>query len=133
MKNKNLIYILIALAILVTVAGTFLGLWYATRPQTAQGEKTVTIIVVHSDGTTKNFLCHTDEEYLAAVLEAENIAQGDTTQYGLTIHTVDGEKASWEENQSYWALYIGEDYATTGASETPVYDGSVFKLVYTLG
>lgn len=130
MKNKKLI---IAVVALVAVVAVFLGIWFATRPETSQGAKTITVTVVHADGSTKNFTCHTDEEYLAPVLEAENIAQGDQTEYGLTIHTVDGEKASWEENQSYWALFIGEEYAMTGASQTPVNDGDVFKLVYTIG
>lgn len=130
MKNKKLILAVVAL---VAVVAVFLCIWFATRPETSQGAKTVTVTVVHSDGTSKEFTCHTDEEYLAPVLVAENIAQGDITQYGLTIHTVDGERASWEANQSYWALFIGEEYATTGASETPVNDGDVFKLVYTIG
>lgn len=130
MKNKKLIIAVVALVALVAV---FLGIWFATRPETSQGAKTITVTVIHADGSTKDFTCHTDEEYLAPVLEAENIAQGDQTEYGLTIHTVDGEKASWEENQSYWALFIGEEYAMTGASQTPVNDGDVFKLVYTIG
>ena len=47
--------------------------------------------------------------------------------------TVDGEKADWSVDQSYWALYIGDDYATTGVDTTPIHDGDSFKLVYTRG
>ena len=130
MKNKKL---LVATIALVAVIGILLGVWYATRPETEQGGKTFTVTVVHSDGTSKDFTLHTEEEYLGDALTAAGLIQGDITQYGLTVHTVDGEKASWEENQSYWALYVGEEYATTGVSETPVYDGSVFKWVYTIG
>jgi len=49
------------------------------------------------------------------------------------FHTVDGEKADWSVNQSYWAFYVGEEYATKGIYETPVTDGGAYKLVYTLG
>ena len=35
-------------------------------------------------------------------------------------------------NQSYWGLFIGEDYAMTGMNDTPVNDGDSFKLVYTI-
>lgn len=130
MKNKKLILAVVAL---VAVVALFFGVWLATRPETTQGEKVITVTVIHADGTSKAFTYDTDAEYLADVLVAEGLVEGDNTEYGLTIHTVDGEKASWEENRSYWALYIGEEYATTGASATPVNDGDTFKLEYTIG
>ena len=49
------------------------------------------------------------------------------------ISAVDGENASWEENHSYWALYIGADYATTGADGVVLTDGGEYSLVYTFG
>ena len=49
------------------------------------------------------------------------------------FHTVDGEKADWNVNQSYWAFYEGEEYAMTGIYDTNIVDGAVYKLVYTLG
>ena len=49
------------------------------------------------------------------------------------FHTVDGEKADWNVNQSYWAFYVGEEYASKGIYETPVTDGGSYKLVYTIG
>lgn len=130
MKNKKIILAVIAL---VAVAAIFLGVYFATRPATAGGSKAITVTVVHADGSSKDFTYRTDAEYLGELLAAEGLIQGDETQYGLTVHTVDGEKASWEENQSYWALYIGEEYAMTGVSQTPVTDGAVYKWVYTIG
>lgn len=130
MKNKKL---LIAVAALVIVVGILLGVYAATRPATADGAKSLTVTVVHADGSSKDFHYTTEEEYLGAVLLAEGLVEGEDGEYGLVISTVDGETADWNVNQSYWALFIGEEYATTGADSTPVYDGSVFKLVYTIG
>ena len=130
MKNKKLILVSVAL---VLVIAAMLGIYFATRPTTSQGSKTITVTVVHADGAEKKVTIRTDAEYLAEALLAENLVIGEDSQYGLNIHTVDGEKASWEANQSYWALFIGEDYATTGVSQTPVNDGDSFKLVYTIG
>ena len=76
---------------------------------------------------------HTDEEFLGAVLTAEGLVEGEMGPYGLMISAVDGEEAVWEVNNAYWALYVGEEYATSGADTTPVYDGSAFKLEYTIG
>lgn len=130
MKNKKVI---LAAAALVLVAVLMVGVYLAARPETTQGTKTITVTVVHADGSVKDFTCRTQEEYLAPVLVAEQIAQGDETQYGLTIHTVDGEKADWNVNQSYWSLFINGEYAMTGASSTPVNDGDIFRLEYTIG
>ena len=130
MKNKKLILAVVAL---VAVVGLLLGVYFATRPETSQGSKTFAVTVVHKDGTEKEFTYSTDEEYLGAVLVAENLLQGDQGEYGLMIHTVDGEKADWNVDQSYWALYIGEEYAVTGVDTTPVNDGDSFRLVYTIG
>ncbi|MBQ7801277.1 MAG: hypothetical protein IJ375_03015 [Oscillospiraceae bacterium] len=130
MKNKKLIVIAAALVVVVAL---LLGVYFATRPETAAGSKSITVTVVHADGSSKDFTYATDEEYLGPVLEAEGLIEGEEGPYGLVINAVDGETASWEENQSYWALFVGEEYATTGADTTPVYDGSVFSLVYTIG
>ena len=130
MKNKKLIVIALAL---VVVIGALLGLYVATRPETAAGAKTITVTVVHGDGSSKNFTYHTDEEYLGPVLMEEGLVVGEVGPYGLMISAVDGEEAVWETNNAYWALFVGEEYATSGADTTPVYDGSTFKLEYTLG
>lgn len=130
MKNNKIILAVVAL---VAVIAIMVGVWFATRPETTQGDKTITVTVVHKDGTSKEFTYHTDEEYLGTVLVAEGLIVGEEGPYGLMIHTVDGEKADWNVDQSYWALYIGEDYATTGADTTPANDGGTYKLVYTIG
>ena len=130
MKNKKMILTAVAV---VAVIAIMMGVYSATRPETAAGAKSFTVTVVHSDGAEKVFSYATDEEYLGHVLVAEGLIAGEEGPYGLTVYTVDGEDAIWEESGAYWALFVGEEYATTGADTTPVYDGSAFKLVYTLG
>ena len=130
MKNKK---ILIAAIVIVALIAVMAGAYFAARPAVAEGAKTISVTVVHADGSEKQFQYRTDEEYLGPVLLAEGLAEGEDGPYGLTIYVVDGEKADWNENQSYWALYIGEEYAATGADSTPVKDGDTFKLVYTIG
>lgn len=130
MKNKK---ILIAAIVIVALIAVMVGVYFAARPAVAEGAKTISVTVVHADGSEKQFQYRTDEEYLGPVLLAEGLAEGEDGPYGLTIYVVDGEKADWNENQSYWALYIGEEYAATGADSTPVKDGDSFKLVHTIG
>ena len=127
MKNKKT---WIALGALIVVVAVLIGVFALTRPETHKGDKHFTVIVVHSDGTEKSFDCYTDEEFLDKALLAEGIITGHEDQYGLVIDSADGEEAIWERDSAYWALYIGQDYATTGISQTPVEDGVTYKLVY---
>ena len=129
MKNKKLIIALIAF---VAVIGIVAGIWFATRPKAEAGSKAFTVIVVHADGSQKTFEYKTDADKLGAFLEEKGLICSEGADKGM-FHTVDNEKADWNINQSYWAFYLGEDYAVTGIYDTVVTDGAVYKLVYTIG
>ena len=130
MKNKKTILGVVALVLIVALMA---GIYLAARPETVAGGKAITVTVVHKDGTEKVFTYQTDEEFLGPVLEAEGLITGTMGQYGMMIDSVDGETADWNVDQSYWALYVGEEYGTNGVDTTPIYDGDSFKLVYTIG
>ena len=130
MKNKKLILAVVAL---VAVIAIFAGVFFASRPETAEGTKTFTVTVVHKDGSEEVFEFTTEEEYLGPVLLADGLVEGESGEYGLVISTVDGETADWNVDQSYWAIFIGEEYATTGADGIVLTDGGEYSLVYTIG
>ena len=130
MKNKKM---LIALVALIAVVGILAGVWYATRPDVQEGEKSFTVTVVHSDGEEKTFSYTSSEEYVGTVVQEEGLVEGDMGEYGLYIKVVDGERAVFEENATYWAFYIGEEYAQTGIDVTPIEDGTAYRLVYMKG
>ena len=133
MKNKTWIWIVAAVLALALLVGGMVALYLQFRPEAVAGEKHFTVTVVHKDGSEKEFTYDTDEEYLGTVLQAEGLIQGEQGPYGLMISTVDGELADWNVDQGYWALYIGEEYATTGIDTTPIHDGDAFTLEYTIG
>ena len=130
MKNKK---VWMGLAALVLAAALMLGVYLGMRPETETGGKEFTVLVVHKNGEEKQFSYATEEEYLGTVLLAAGLIQGEQGPYGLMVSAVDGETADWNVDQSYWALYIGEEYATTGVDMTPVTDGGEYKLEYTIG
>ncbi len=107
----------------------------ANKPAETTGtvgtSKTFVVKVVHQDGTEKEFTYTSAEEFVGPVLQAEGLIEGNAGPYGLEIHTVDGVKAVYAEG-AYWAVYEGEEYAMQGIDETPIVDGAVYKLVYTL-
>ena len=130
MNNKKLILAAIAL---VAVVAILVGVYLIAKPApVAAGAKAITVTVVHSDGTEKVFNYNTDAEKLGAYLEEQGLIESQGADAGM-FHTVDGEKADWNVNQSYWAFYLGEDYAMTGIYDTDITDGGVYKLVYTIG
>ena len=122
--NKKTLFAVAALAI---AAALMLGIWYFTRPQPQAGAKTVAVEVVHGDGSTKEFTCHTDAEYLGEVLVSEGLAEGEDSAYGLFITTVDGETAQ-ESLRQWWCITKEGESVNTSADQTPVEDGDQFEL-----
>ena len=130
MKNKKMIVIAVAL---VAVVAVLLGVFFATRQAPEEGVKSVTITVAHKDGSEKVFNCQTTEEYLGKALVSEGIVEDNQDQYGLYILVADGELASWEADNAYWSVYVGDEPATQGADQIPLTEGGVYSVVYTLG
>lgn len=114
-----------------------LSLVACTAKKTEQPEQTggtlkkFTVTVVHADGTSKDFSYETEEEFVGPVLIEVGLIEGEEGPYGLMISQVDGEKIE-DTNKAYWAIFEGEEYAMQGIDTTPVVDGQVYKLVYTL-
>ena len=130
MKNKKMILIAVALVACIAV---MLGIYMATRPETVAGGKTITVTVVHKDGSEKVFTCATEEEYLGEVLVNENIVVANYGEFGLYFDTADGETADYNVDGGWWQVFIGEESAMVGADQIPIVDGDTFKLVYTIG
>ena len=132
MKKKQM-YAAAGAAVFCALAVLLFIIWNQNRPATMEGEKTVTVEVVHGDGTEKTFQYQTDEEYLGPLLEAEGLISGTESQYGLFVDTVDGETASYETNGSWWKLSCDGEDAQTGADGVVLTDGGVYTWTYTVG
>lgn len=128
MKNKKIVFAVFALFVVI---GIMAGVYKGTRPEAVEGAKTVTVRIIHKDGSEKVLEYHTDLEFLADLLLEKELATGYTSEeYGFTIESVDGVTADWQKDSAYWALYEGEEYATTSAAGIVLTDGGVYKLVY---
>ena len=124
---KKLICMLLALTVLFSFAAC------AKDESASDGTmKKFTVIVVHADGSEKTFEYESAEENVGPVLTEAGVIKGNDGPYGLEITEVDGEKAVYTEDGAYWAVYVGEEYALSGIDTTPITEGGVYKLVYTL-
>lgn len=130
MKNNK--GVIIALAALVLVAAVFAGVYFATRGETAEGSKELTIQIVHGNGETKEFTIRTDAEYLGEALqEHEELGViGEQGTYGLYIKEVDGEAAS-DADQTFWSVSLNGESLMVGADSQPINDGEHYELVLT--
>ena len=109
-------------------------IWQFTRPVPVAGAKTVTLDVVHGDGSVATFTLYTDAETLRAALgEVEGLIAGDDGAYGLMVTTVDGETADWSRDQSWWCLTKDGVQLDTGVDSTLIADGEHYEFTYTVG
>lgn len=126
---KKIVTLVLAFALVLTLAACGI----AQQPQTSEaGQKSFTVTVVHADGTIKELSYETDVQMLGDYLEEQGLIASEGADDGM-FHTVDGEKADWNETKSYWAFYLGEEYAMSGIYDTVIADGAAYRLVYTCG
>ena len=109
------------------------GVWHFSRPAAQDGEKIITVEVVHKDGSEKSFDFQTDHEYLGAFLVEINLISGTESQFGIFVNTVDGETADYATDGSWWQLLCDGEAAQTGADSIVLEDGATYTWVYTIG
>ena len=93
-----------------------------------EGAHSFTLEITDADGKTITATIHTDAETVGEALSNLEIVQGEDSEFGLYIKTVNGITADYDVDQTYWAFYIDGEYAQTSVDMTAVNDGSVYKL-----
>lgn len=125
MKEKK--KVIIAVVALIAAVFVFAGVYFAFgRPETSAGSKTVTIEVVAPDYSNTHKI-KTDAEFLGDALKEEGIIEGEESQYGLFITSVDSIKAD-DSKQQWWCITKGGADVMTGVDVTPIADGDTFEL-----
>ncbi|MBO4733377.1 MAG: hypothetical protein J5662_02760 [Clostridia bacterium] len=150
MKNKNLIYRVSALVIILTLIAVMAlclaSCGKAATDQTSSpaaaaiaepeeigdGATRFTFSVTGADGTKSEFVINTDKTTLGEALLEAGIITAEEQKTGF-INTVNGVKLDWDTDKAYWALYVGEDYAQKGVNETEITAGGAYSFVYTKG
>jgi len=92
------------------------------------GSKTLHFTVKNGD-SIKEFKVLTDEAIVGDALLKLNLIAGEDGDYCLYIKTVDGVTLDYNTDGKYWALYVGDAYATTGIDGLEATDGLKFSLV----
>ena len=129
MNKKQIISTIAAVCVLVVlVVGAYL--LYTNFAKTADGDKTITFVIVSADGT-ETFTISTDALYLAdALLEEGIIAEKAADGYYTTIN---GIEALWENDEAWWNFTKDGVTCNFGLNEQPIADGDHFEATYTNG
>ena len=119
----------IALTVLVTLAVAVGCVWYFMRPETVQGDKTITIEITHADQSVRTIAFSTDAEYLYDAMRQENlIGELDNGMF----YTVDGETTD-SSNKEWWGYTKSGEYVNVGVSECVIADGDHYEFNFNIG
>jgi hypothetical protein len=131
-SKKKVLGIVLGVVLFVGILAGLWGVYQKFGAKGQEGSKRVVIEVVNGEGEESVYTVQTDSFYLiGAMEEADGLTfEGDESEYGLMIHTVNGERAVYEEG-AYWSFYIGDEYCNYGADSQPIEDGDAFRIVYT--
>lgn len=133
-KEIRIFSLLLALLLAVSMLAGCAGNSNSSSQQGSAGSaaKNITVKVVHKDGSEKEFAIAAEGETLREALEQEKLVEGEESEYGLFVKTVDGETVD-DGNQEWWCLTKGGEQVNTGVDGVKIADGDVYELTLTVG
>ena len=91
----------------------------------------IIVVEVEAEEKTVEFTINTDKEILGDALEEHNLIFGEQGAYGLYVKVVNGIKADYDENQSYWGFNKDGESMMTGVDGEKISGGEHYEIVYT--
>ncbi len=93
-----------------------------------QGEGQFQLTVADSDGKEIVFDISTNQTTVGAALLELGLIEGEESDYGLYIKSVNGLVADYDRTGTYWAFYVNGEYATAGVDTTAIEEGVDYAL-----
>ena len=133
---KKMITLLLCLILTVSMAACAGGSAETTAPFTpaadgdvlGEGDLSFSLTIVDEEGNAITVTVNTDEDTVGGALQSVGLLEGTQGDYGLYISAVNGIRAVYEEDGTYWAFYINGEYAMTGVDQTPIAAGESYTL-----
>lgn len=97
------------------------------------GATSFTLVVTDLDQNTTTVTVKTDKTTVGDALLALGIIDGNPSDWGLYVTTVNGIVLDWDKDQAYWSFYIGSEYAQTGVDSTDIVAGTTYTLAAAKG
>lgn len=99
-----------------------------TPSQEVKNELSFKFVVVDAEGVETTFDITTDKATVGEALLDEKLIEGEDSEYGLYVKTVNGITADYNVNGTYWAFYVNGEYASAGVDSTEVVDGATYMF-----
>ncbi len=133
MKKQNKTIIISMIAIFAFIL--FFLIFKISQPKPNSGAKAIIVEVVNKEGETKEYQANTDAEYLSQVMDelsknSDFTYEASESEYGIYIESINSEKADYNTDGAYWAIYVNGEYGQFGADQQPVADSDTYKFVY---
>ena len=93
-----------------------------------EGQTVFAFTVVDKDGNETAFEIHTDKEMVGDALIELGLLEGEDSQYGLFVKTVNGITVDYNTDGAYWAFYVNGEYAMSGVDTTPITEGETYTF-----
>lgn len=92
----------------------------------------ITVEIKDVDGNVTSFTGYTDDAYLFdALSDLEGLTyDGYDADWGYYITTFNDIATDYDNDGSYWALYVNGEYGMNGVETQPVAEGDVFTFAY---
>ena len=121
--------LLICLCLILTAATVF-AMTACEKGEEGDRDTAVsfTLKVIDLDGNVTEKTVKTKKWTVGEALLKEEIISGEEGPYGIYIKTVNGITADYDTDKTYWAFYIGDEYAMTGVDKTEITDGATYTL-----
>ncbi len=85
-----------------------------------KGDTQFVFTVVDLDENETVYEIHTDKKTVGEALIELDLIQGEESEYGLYVKTVNGITIDPDKDGSYWAFYVDDEYAQTGVDSTEI-------------
>ncbi len=109
--------------------GSQTGTDVETEPQQlGEGATQFNFTVADKDGKETVFEIHTDKQIVGDALSELGLIEGEESEYGLFVKTVNGITADYDKDGVYWAFYINGEYASTGVDSTAITEGDSYSF-----
>lgn len=95
-----------------------------------EGETVFTFTVTFEDATMHLYEVSTDATTVGEALVEVGLIEGEDSDYGLYVKTVDGVTLDWDADAAYWAFYVDGEMAATGVDSTDIVEGSTYTFAY---
>jgi len=139
MKTKTTLILLLTALLLFTASCDNAGnapvpaneLASAAAEDIGSGETTFRFHMVDGDGNGKAWNVRTNETTVGAALVAAGLIEGDVSDFGMMVSHVNGIRADFEEDDAWWAFFIGDEMAMVGVDSAEIESGVIYSFVFT--